>query len=217
MNKKTVLIAVIFLVLGILAVITFSAFGRKPFAKLTADEIVSAELCIIPPGKTVYLTDEEDIAELTGILNEIMRQGPRFNRPHASLPRLRAQDDELHRLPPASGKLPPLPCAGDSLFQPQPGRAALPPLRRRRRRQAERRDGGPGPAAAPGPPGAGEDAPPPRPTAARTGCHRRGLPPLPLRYRRTALAPAHKAAQPPFQVAGGSCSAGDKKGPGTLN
>jgi len=72
MNKKTVLIAVIFLVLGILAVITFSAFGRKPFAKLTADEIVSAELCIIPPGKTVYLTDEEDIAELIGILNEIV-------------------------------------------------------------------------------------------------------------------------------------------------
>jgi len=72
MNKKTIIIAVIVLILGILTVITFSTFGKKPFAKLSADEIVSAELFIIPPEKTIYLTGKEKIAELTDILNQLV-------------------------------------------------------------------------------------------------------------------------------------------------
>ncbi|MDK2793365.1 hypothetical protein SAMN05428976_1213 [Clostridium sp. USBA 49] len=70
MNKK-IIIVVSILVLGILAVILFSTFGRKPFAKLSASEIVSAELFIMPSEKTIDLTDEEDIAELADILKEI--------------------------------------------------------------------------------------------------------------------------------------------------
>lgn len=71
MNKK-IIIVISILVLGILALISFSTFKRKPFTKLSATEIVSAELFIIPPEKVIDLTDEEDIDELTDILNEIV-------------------------------------------------------------------------------------------------------------------------------------------------
>mgnify|MGYP000492097933 CR=1 FL=1 len=70
MNKKLIIVIFI-LILGILAFMLFNTFGRKPFAKLSADEIVSAELFIIPPDKTVSITDKEDIYKLTDILNEI--------------------------------------------------------------------------------------------------------------------------------------------------
>jgi len=71
MNRK-IIIVVSILIFGILSVILFSTFGRKPFAKLSATEIISAELFIIPPEKIIDLTDEEDIEELTDILNEIV-------------------------------------------------------------------------------------------------------------------------------------------------
>ena len=71
MNKR-IIIVVSILIIGILVVILFNTFGRKPFAKLSASEIVSAELFIIPPEKNIDLRDEEDIAELTYILNEIV-------------------------------------------------------------------------------------------------------------------------------------------------
>ncbi len=71
MNKR-IIIVVSILIIGILVVILFNTFGRKPFAKLSASEIVSAELFIIPPEKNIDLRDEEDIAELTDILNEIV-------------------------------------------------------------------------------------------------------------------------------------------------
>jgi len=71
MNKKLIIVTCI-LVLGILAVMLFSAFGRKPFAKLSADEIVSAELFITPPDETVSLTDKKDISKLTEILRKIV-------------------------------------------------------------------------------------------------------------------------------------------------
>lgn len=50
MNKR-IIIVVSILIIGILVVILFNTFGRKPFAKLSASEIVSAELFIIPPEK----------------------------------------------------------------------------------------------------------------------------------------------------------------------
>jgi hypothetical protein len=71
MNKK-IIIVVSILVLGILTVILFSTFERKPFAKLSTSEIVSAELFIVPPDATITLTDKEDIVKLTDILNEII-------------------------------------------------------------------------------------------------------------------------------------------------
>ena len=69
MNKRIIIVVSILLLIW---VILFNTFGRKPFAKLSASEIVSAELFIIPPEKNIDLRDEEDIAELTDILNEIV-------------------------------------------------------------------------------------------------------------------------------------------------
>ena len=71
MNKR-IIIVVSILIIGILVVILFNTFGRKPFAKLSASEIVSAELFFIQPEKNIDMRDEEDIAELTDILNEIV-------------------------------------------------------------------------------------------------------------------------------------------------
>ena len=70
MNRK-IIIAVSIFVLGALTVVLFSTFGKKPFAKLSANEIVSAELFIIPPDATITLTDIEDIVKLAEILKEI--------------------------------------------------------------------------------------------------------------------------------------------------
>jgi len=69
---KKIIIAVCLLIVGILAAIIFGLFGRKPFAKLSESDITSARLFIVPPDKTVDLTDEKDIAELSDILNEIV-------------------------------------------------------------------------------------------------------------------------------------------------
>lgn len=70
MKKEIVIIACV-LVLGILTIMLFGTFGRKPFAKLSASEVVSAELFIIPPDATIKLINNEDIVKLTDILNEI--------------------------------------------------------------------------------------------------------------------------------------------------
>ena len=72
MAKKKFIIAACILVFGILTILLLYTFGTKPFAKLTANEVMSAELFIAPPDSTVTITDKEDIAELTDILNEII-------------------------------------------------------------------------------------------------------------------------------------------------
>lgn len=65
-------IAACVLVLGISVILLFSPFARKPFANLSASEVVSAELFIIPPNETIKLDNKEDIAKLTDILNKIV-------------------------------------------------------------------------------------------------------------------------------------------------
>ena len=70
--KNKLIIATCVLVLGLLTFVLLNAFGTKPFAKLFANEVVSAELFVVPPETTISLTDKEDIAELTDILNEIV-------------------------------------------------------------------------------------------------------------------------------------------------
>lgn len=70
--KKRFVITTWLLSFGILTIVLLNALGTKPFAKLTADEVMSAELYIVPPNSTVTITDSEDIAELTDILNEIV-------------------------------------------------------------------------------------------------------------------------------------------------
>ena len=72
MVKKKYIITACVLVLGILTIVLLNTFGTKPFAKLTANEVVSVELFVVPPETTLSLTDKEDFAELTDILNEII-------------------------------------------------------------------------------------------------------------------------------------------------
>ena len=71
MKRKSIITACV-LVIAVLAVVLLNPFGKKPFAKLSADEIVSAELFLIPPETTIKLTEKEDLAELTDILNELV-------------------------------------------------------------------------------------------------------------------------------------------------
>jgi hypothetical protein len=70
--KKKSIVAAFVLVLGTLAIVLPGTFGRKPFGKLSADEVMSVELFIIPPEKTINITDKKDISELMNILNEIV-------------------------------------------------------------------------------------------------------------------------------------------------
>lgn len=70
--RKKLIIVVCMLFLGTLVIVLPSTFGKKPFVKLSANEIVSAEIFIIPPNTTVKLVNTEDIAKLTEILNEIV-------------------------------------------------------------------------------------------------------------------------------------------------
>lgn len=72
MVKKKFIIAASILVFGIFIFLLPDISGTKPFARLSANEIVSAELFLIPPETTIKLTDKEDIAKLTDILNEII-------------------------------------------------------------------------------------------------------------------------------------------------
>ncbi len=72
MVKKKFIITACVLVLGILTIVLLNAFGTKPFSKLSANEVVSAELFIVPPETTLSLTDKKDFVELTDILNEII-------------------------------------------------------------------------------------------------------------------------------------------------
>jgi len=73
MNKKSIIFTCAFLlVIGILIIILSGSFGRKPFAKLSYGDVMSAELFIVPPDATVLLTNKDDIVKLTGILNEII-------------------------------------------------------------------------------------------------------------------------------------------------
>lgn len=71
MMSRKLIIVICILILGILTGMLFSTLGRKPFAELSANEIVSVELFIIPPDEKVILTDKEDINELTNILKEV--------------------------------------------------------------------------------------------------------------------------------------------------
>ncbi len=43
-------------------------WGTKPFKALSPHEIVSAEIFLIPPEQTIYLTDSEQIAALCEVL-----------------------------------------------------------------------------------------------------------------------------------------------------
>ncbi len=72
MVKKKYIITACVLVLVILTFVLLNTFGTKPFAKLSANEVVSAELFVVPPETTISLTDKDDIAELTDILNKII-------------------------------------------------------------------------------------------------------------------------------------------------
>ena len=63
--------------IGVAAVICLfavscSASGEKPFSGITADDIESFSVSCMPPGKTVSTDDEENIEELSEILNKVV-------------------------------------------------------------------------------------------------------------------------------------------------
>ncbi len=60
MKKKLIIITCV-LVLVILTFVLLDTCGTKPFAKLSANEVVSAELFVVPPETTISLTDKDDM------------------------------------------------------------------------------------------------------------------------------------------------------------
>ena len=66
-NKKVLMIALICLI-GIVIGI-FSLSGRRPFKDLEAEDIISANVRLLPPDTTIQITD---IEELVSYLNEVV-------------------------------------------------------------------------------------------------------------------------------------------------
>ena len=66
MKRKRLMIVIGFFVILGIAVLVVS--GRKPYKNLEASDIVSATVHLIPPEKTIQITD---IAELVPYLNEV--------------------------------------------------------------------------------------------------------------------------------------------------
>lgn len=66
MKRKRLMIVIVFFVILGIAVLVVS--GRKPYKNLEASDIVSATVHLIPPDKTIQITD---IEELVPYLNDV--------------------------------------------------------------------------------------------------------------------------------------------------
>lgn len=67
MKKKWLIVIGCLVIIGIVIVFAFS--GRKPYKDLEASNIVSATVHLVPPDKTIQITD---IEELVAYLNEVV-------------------------------------------------------------------------------------------------------------------------------------------------
>lgn len=70
MKKKLIIVSSIILLI-ICTIVLINPFKTKPFAKIKAEDIESVELFLIPPNRTISVTDHTAIAMLTEILKEI--------------------------------------------------------------------------------------------------------------------------------------------------
>lgn len=66
--KKRYIIVFILVLMSVIAIFMFFA-EKKPFKRLNASEIVSAEVLLMPPDKTVQIIETE---ELAGYLNDVV-------------------------------------------------------------------------------------------------------------------------------------------------
>lgn len=72
MSKKIGNVLIAFLILVTATTLLYlKPWGTKPFAKLSLEQIMSAEVFLIPPSQTIVIQVQEDIKELCGILQEI--------------------------------------------------------------------------------------------------------------------------------------------------
>ena len=71
MNRKRWGLLIMGILLAATLLLYLKPWGTKPFANLTPEQILSAEVFMIPPDQTVFLHDRDEIAELYEILKEI--------------------------------------------------------------------------------------------------------------------------------------------------
>ena len=65
MRKRTIMISLICILTAAVIIIIFAAVsGRKPYKDLEAVQIVSAEVRLTPPDKTIRITEIEELADL---------------------------------------------------------------------------------------------------------------------------------------------------------
>lgn len=68
MRKRTMIISLICILLTVLAAVTIIIFvfasGRKPYKDLEAAQIVSAAVQLSPPGKTIQITETNELVDL---------------------------------------------------------------------------------------------------------------------------------------------------------
>lgn len=72
MNKKKLLISFACIILLVAVLLILKPWGTKPFKALSPQEITSAEIFLIPPEQTIYLTDSEQIAALCEVLQGLV-------------------------------------------------------------------------------------------------------------------------------------------------
>jgi hypothetical protein len=71
MNRKRWGLLITGILLAAALLLYLKPWGSKPFADPTPEQIVSAEVFMIPPDQTIPLHDRDEIAELCEILKEI--------------------------------------------------------------------------------------------------------------------------------------------------
>lgn len=67
--NKNLIIGLTILIIVVILVITFKMSGKKPFKNLTADDISSVSVRLIPPDKTIEITE---IQKLVDILKDVV-------------------------------------------------------------------------------------------------------------------------------------------------
>lgn len=72
MNKKKLLISFACILLFVMVLLVLKPWGTKPFKALSPKEITSAEIFLIPPEQTFYLTDAEQILTLCEVLQGLV-------------------------------------------------------------------------------------------------------------------------------------------------
>jgi len=71
-RKKLFIYLSVLLSAAAIFILILRPWGTKPFAKLRSEDIISAEFYLVPPGKTIQLTNRDSVSKLCSILNELV-------------------------------------------------------------------------------------------------------------------------------------------------